>query len=80
MTKSRNIGRGGARPGAGRPKSKPVFELPEQRERYAAADTPLKFLLATMRDPLADVKRRDKAAIAAAPYVHQKAASKAAAN
>jgi hypothetical protein len=75
MTKSRNVGRGGARPGAGRPPNKPTFELPEQRATYAAATTPLAFLLATMRDPLADPKRRDKAAVAAAPYCHPRKAS-----
>jgi hypothetical protein len=75
MTKSRGIGRGGARPGAGRPKSKPVFESPEQRERYNAANTPLAYLLEVMKDPLADVRRRDRAAKAAAPYCHAKAAA-----
>ena len=80
MTKSRNFGRGGARPGAGRPPDKPQFETPEQRERYASAKTPLDYLLAVMRDPLADTRRRDKAAKAAAPFCHTKAASKAAAD
>jgi hypothetical protein len=81
MTKSRNVGRGGARPGAGRPPNKPQFESPEQRERYASAKTPLDYLLAVMRDPLADTLRRDKAAKAAAPYCHEKqTASKAAAD
>ena len=81
MTKSRNVGRGGARPGAGRPRSKPVFELPEQRATYARAKTPLDYLLAVMRDPLADTRRHDKAAKAAAPYCHEKqTASKAAAD
>jgi hypothetical protein len=80
MTKSRNIGRGGARPGAGRPlgsKNKPIFELPEQRAHYAHVRTPLDYLLAVMRDPLADVRRRCRAAKAAAPYCHSKPAAKA---
>jgi hypothetical protein len=66
--------------GAGRPlgsKNRPKFELPEQRETYAGADTPLKFLLAVMRDPLADWRRRDRAAKAAAPFIHAKPAAKA---
>ena len=67
--------RGGARPGAGRKKGsvdKRFMQQPEQRETYAGADTPLKYLLAVMRDPLADFRRRDKAAKAAAPYCHEK--------
>ena len=75
MTKSRNVGRGGARPGAGRPRSKPVFELPEQRATYAGLEKPLEYMLAVMRDPLADVRRRDKMAKAAAPYCHEKHAA-----
>jgi hypothetical protein len=77
--------RGGKRPGAGRPKgSKNKFSLEqsEQREHYANVNAPLDYLLAVMRDPLADLKRRDKAAKAAAPYCHAKqaAAGKTAAN
>ena len=75
MTKSRNVGRGGARPGAGRPRSKPVFELPEQRATYAGAEMPLDYMLAVMRDPLADVRRRDRMAKAAAPYCEKRAAA-----
>ena len=81
MTKSRNVGRGGARPGAGRPPNKPQYETPEQREYYAKAKTPLEFMLLVMRDAAADVKRRDRLAKAAAPYCHKKqTASKAAAD
>jgi hypothetical protein len=83
--KAFKTGHGGRREGAGRPKgakNKQWFELPEQRETYAGAESPLDYLLAVMRDPLADWRRRDKAARAAAPYCHKKpaAASKAAAN
>ena len=82
MSKENN--HGGKRAGAGRPigaQNKPRFESPEQRETYAGIETPLEYLLAVMRDPLADMKRRDEAAKAAAPYCHEKkqtAASKAA--
>jgi hypothetical protein len=68
-------GHGGRREGAGRPpgaRNKPRFELPEQREHYAHVRTPLDFMLAVMRDPLADLRRRDRAAKAAAPFVHAK--------
>ena len=81
MSKENN--HGGKRAGAGRPigaQNKPRFESPEQRAHYAHVKTPLDFMLAVMRDPLADLKRRDKAAKAAAPYCHERqaAASKAA--
>jgi hypothetical protein len=75
--------RGGKREGAGRPagsKNKPRFESPEQRERYANAATPLEYMLTVMRDPLADVRRRDRMAKVAAPYCHEKQAASKAAN
>ena len=71
---------GGARPGAGRPKgakNRPRFESPEQAEQYANAEMPLDYMLAVMRDPLADWKRRDKMAKAAALFVHAKITSDA---
>jgi hypothetical protein len=73
MSKENN--HGGKRAGAGRPvgaQNKPKFESPEQRAHYAHVKTPLQYLLAVMRDPLADLKRRDKAAKAAAPFIHAK--------
>jgi phage terminase small subunit len=42
-----------------------------QRKRV----TPLAYLLTVMNDPAADPARRDKLAIAAAPYVHPRADS-----
>jgi hypothetical protein len=36
----------------------------------SATETPLDYLLAVMRDPQADPARRDRAAIAALPYLH----------
>jgi hypothetical protein len=79
MTKSRNIGRGGARPGAGRPKgsrNKPIFESPESREYYANIESPLDYMLRVMRDPNADLRRRARMAREAAPYLHAKPAPK----
>src|SRR5215831_115582 len=35
--------------------------------------TPLEYMLAVMQDPTADALRRDRMAIAAAPYVHPRA-------
>jgi hypothetical protein len=82
-TLKEKTGHGGRREGAGRPKgakNKVWFELPEQRVLYAGIETPLQYLLTVMRDPAADWRRRDKAAKAAASFVHAKpaAASKAA--
>jgi hypothetical protein len=76
---------GGRREGAGRPvgaQNKPKFESPEQRAHYAHVETPLDYMLAVMRDPLADLRRRDRMAKAAARFVHKKpsATSKASAN
>jgi phage terminase small subunit len=65
--------RGGKRPGAGRPKgskNKTSLEQPEQREHYKGVQSPLDYMLAVMRDPLARFRRRDAMARAAAPYVH----------
>jgi hypothetical protein len=58
--------RGGARPGAGRPK-KNVSAPASPRDQ-----TPLLFLLATMRDPNIDLRLRIAAAKAALPYCGKK--------
>jgi hypothetical protein len=61
---------GGARIGAGR-KSKAAmmnrYVLPEAEARGIS---PLEYMLRVVRDPNADVGRRDRMAIAAAPYCH----------
>ena len=69
--------RGGARPGAGRKKGsvdKRFMQQPEQAKRYAKATTPIAYLIAVMTDPAADFRRRDRAARAAARYIHAKPA------
>ena len=43
-------------------------------EAYDANMTPLDFMLKVMRDPEADPMRRDRMAMAAAPFIHLKAA------
>jgi hypothetical protein len=76
--KSKQSKRGGARPGAGRPKGavdKRFMQQPEQRTTYKGVQTPLEYMLAVMRDPLADFRRRDDMARAAAPFVHAKVTS-----
>ena len=67
--------RGGERPGAGRPKR----SMQPRRDRMMTALasgrlSPLDYMLAVMNDPAADPARRDRMAVAAAPYVHVRAA------
>lgn len=71
--------RGGARPGAGRPKRKSADHLTKAQVETAAAladQTPLEFMLATMNDRSASQNLRAQMAVAAAPYVHPKPAEK----
>jgi len=69
-------GHGGKRAGAGR---KPGAVIQRTREIANAAIknglTPLDYMLQVLRDPAADLERRDKMAIAAAPYLHPRLAS-----
>jgi hypothetical protein len=46
-----------------------------EREIARSGMTPLEYMLKVMRNPKADVSRRDDMAKAAAPYVHPKLAS-----
>jgi hypothetical protein len=69
--------RGGYRPGAGRPKvetrkaTKPrKGAKPKGAKRCRPDPTPLEHMLSVMRDPAADPLRRDRMAIAAAPFCH----------
>lgn len=70
------MARGGMRPGAGRP---PKAGKPDQAAKATApvvaagvALDPLAYMLGVMNDCLADDARRDRMAVAAAPYVHGK--------
>lgn len=68
------MARGGFRPGAGRPKSARVRTKTEVAVEARSEDkTPLDYMLSVMNDPAADKSRRDRMAIAAAPFVHGKA-------
>ena len=77
------MARGGYRPGAGRPKGstaknkakKPKKRAPKIPKKVVAEATaedldPLSYMLGVMNDPKVDVVRRDRMAIAAAPFVH----------
>src|SRR5262249_57686875 len=69
-------GYGGRRQGAG---SKPGSASQKTREiaNQAAKDglTPLEYMLAVLRDDAADPNRRDRMAVAAAPYIHARLAA-----
>lgn len=70
--------RGGYRPGAGRPKgarNRPKSIMPAFEPVPAvisAGVTPLEYMLSVMRDGDADPTRRDRMAIAAAPFCHSR--------
>lgn len=73
------MARGGYRPGAGRkPGPQRQKELAERgvmsddvkRAAKASGMTPLEYMLSVMRNPEADQTRRDRMAIAAAPFCH----------
>jgi hypothetical protein len=69
-------GKGGANPGAGRPKgsrNKRTLEL--QRQIEESGLTPLAYLLSVMRNEQAEEPLRLEAAKAAAPYVHSRLSS-----
>lgn len=82
MAKSRRIrrtdikGRGGKRPGAGRPKGSISRVTKEDRAKFAASgDLPLDYMMRIMRDNRMPKARRDEMAKAAAPYFHSKLSS-----
>lgn len=76
--------RGGYRAGAGRPKSakspKALAKVLAPADVKSAARkskmNPLDYMLEVMNDPAADDTRRDRMAIAAAPFVHVKPGDK----
>ena len=73
------MARGGYRPGAGRRPNATLREdkiIPEDITRAAARSgmTPLEYMLRVMRNPEADQARRDRMAVAAAPFCHSRVA------
>jgi hypothetical protein len=74
------MARGGFRPGAGRPKSPSGKSIQENEDvpeikRNQSEFKPLDYMLSVMNDDHADDARRDRMAIAAAPYVHPRVES-----
>lgn len=71
------MAKGGYRPGAGRPKGSPNKpKATDQQPTPAPAPqvgSPLEYMISVMNDLAADDARRDRMAIAAAPYVHGRA-------
>jgi hypothetical protein len=70
------MARGGYRPGAGRPKQAsrlPTTPTEVRIAAHAAGITPLEYMLGVLNDPAADSARRDRMAVAAAPFVHPRA-------
>lgn len=68
--------KGGFRPAAGRPKgTRAPWALPPKDGKAACTPglMPLEYMLSVMRDETADQARRDRMAIAAAPFLHPKA-------
>ena len=75
-------GRGGFRPGAGRPKKGVASVIKIEDAALSAAPlaadiTPLGYMIAVMRDPTAPTSRRDRMAALAAPYCHARASDAA---
>lgn len=68
---------GGKRPGAGRKMSPAKKALIEAARNVVVSgeETPLEYMLRIMRDPNADMKRRDQMAMGAAPFIHPKLAA-----
>jgi hypothetical protein len=74
------MARGGYRPGAGRPNKSGKVQ-PQEAQKSDIPDgepgpmedlAPLDYMLKIMNDPAIDKARRDKMAIAAAPFMHSR--------
>jgi len=81
------MARGGFRAGSGRPRTKPAPSSKGRAKKTGASEVvkpvksspdmmPLDYMLSVMRDEAADEVRRDRMAIAAAAYIHEKAADR----
>lgn len=79
------MAKGGYRPGAGRPKgatgktgkqakSEDGYPADVAKAAVRSGLSPLDYMLTVMRNPDADQSRRDRMAVAAAPFCHQRMA------
>ena len=78
------MARGGYRPGAGRPKKVPEMPVKQAKVELKAEPVelhmeegwlePLEYMMQVINDPDAEQTRRDRMAIAAAPFRHGRAA------
>jgi hypothetical protein len=68
------VARGGARPGAGRPRKLKVLAAEGAVALQNTDELPLQYMLRIMRDPSVDDARRDKMAALAAPFCHPRIA------
>lgn len=65
--------RGGYRPGAGGVKKSALEPGELLKDRRGKKKLPLEYMLAVMNDDEAAIERRDRMAIAAAPFCHKRA-------
>lgn len=71
MAKKAKPGRGGARAGAGRkPSGRKIWGVDFKKEALKSGTSPLEYMLRIMRDVSQPNIRRDKMAMAAAPFCH----------
>lgn len=68
------MARGGYRAGSGRPKKGEKSVSDEIAEIVKRYDDPVEYMLDVMNDPNVDAQRRDRMAIAAAPFIRARAA------
>lgn len=72
------MSRGGFRPGSGRPKGSRSRTRPDLSDvpggEAVVGMSPLQYMLAVMRDPEIGSVRRDRMAVAAAPFCHERMA------
>ncbi|MBM9615320.1 hypothetical protein JWJ90_13630 [Desulfobulbus rhabdoformis] len=65
---------GGSRPGAGRKKGSGNKVVPDEYDpETQEALSPLEYMLRVMNNPKVDPGRRDRMAVASAPFVHERA-------
>jgi phage terminase small subunit len=64
------MAKGGYKPGGGRPPKQDLPDVPVDGDVEPGNEVPLDYMLRIMNDPRANQARRDRMAIAAAPFMH----------